>query len=38
MLFRSTVWAIIWITEEAEYNDFMSKYGEFVKDCTVVRR
>jgi len=24
--------------EETEYNDFMSKYGEYVKDCTVVRR
>ena len=32
------VWAIVWITEETEYNDFMSKYGEYVKDCTVVRR
>lgn len=32
------VWAIVWITEEEELNDFMSKYGEYVKDCTVVRR
>lgn len=31
-------WAIIWITEESEFDDFMSRYGEYVKDCTVVRR
>ena len=31
-------WTIIWITEEQELKDFMCKYGEYVKDCTVVRR
>ena len=31
-------WTIIWITEELELKDFVSKYGEYVKDCTVVRR
>ncbi|MBO4626956.1 MAG: ParB N-terminal domain-containing protein [Lachnospiraceae bacterium] len=33
-----TAWVIIWITEEEELNDFMSKYGEYVKDCTIIRR
>ena len=33
-----TAWVIIWITEEEELRDFMSKYGEYVKDCTIVRR
>ena len=33
-----TVWVIIWITEEQELKDFMCKYGEYVKDCTVVQR
>lgn len=33
-----TVWAIVWITEESEYEDFMSKYGEIVRDCTVIRK
>ncbi len=32
------VWAIVWITEEAELNDFMDKYGEYVKDCRIIRR
>ena len=32
------VWAIIWITEEQELKDFMCKYGEYVKDCTVIQR
>ena len=32
------VWAVVWITEEAEYRDFLSKYGAYVKDCTVIRR
>lgn len=32
------VWAIVWITEESEYDDFMSKYGDYVKDKTVIRR
>ena len=31
-------WVILWITEEAELADFMSKYGDYVKDCTVIRR
>ena len=33
-----TAWVILWITEEEELNDFMSKYGEYVKDCVIVRR
>ena len=33
-----TVWAIVWITEEEELNDFMAGYGGYVKDCTVIRR
>ena len=33
-----TAWVILWITEEAELADFMSKYGEYVKDCTIIRR
>ena len=33
-----TAWVILWITEEAELTDFMSKYGEYVKDCTIIRR
>lgn len=32
------VWVIVWITEEAEYDDFMEKYGDYVRDCVVVRR
>ena len=31
-------WAIIWITEDAELDDFMSKYSEYVKDCKIIRR
>ena len=31
-------WVILWITEEAEKEDFLSRYGEYVKDCTVIRR
>ena len=31
-------WVIFWITEEAEYQDFMNKYGEYVRDCVVVRK
>ena len=31
-------WAIVWITEEQELKDFTCKYGEYVKDCTVIRR
>lgn len=29
---------IIWITEEAEYQEFMSKYSEYVKDANIIRR
>ena len=31
-------WVIIWITEEAERDDFLGKYGEYVKNCKVIRR
>ena len=31
-------WVILWITEEAEKDDFLARYGEYVKDCTVIRR
>ena len=31
-------WVIIWITEQEEMDDFMAKYGEYVRDCTVIRR
>ena len=31
-------WTIMWITEEEELKDFLSKYGEYVKDCTIIRR
>ena len=31
-------WAIIWITEEAERDDFTAKYGEYVKNCKIIRR
>ncbi len=31
-------WVIIWITEDAELDDFMSKYGGYVKDCKIIRR
>ena len=31
-------WVIVWITEEAERDDFMDKYGEYVKECKVIRR
>jgi len=34
----SSVWAIVWITREDEYADFMRKYGEYVKGCTVIRK
>ena len=30
--------AIVWITLEAEKDDFLAKYGGYVKDCTVIRR
>ena len=31
-------WVLFWITEEDEYQDFMKKYGEYVKDCVVIRK
>ena len=31
-------WVIIWITEDSELDDFMAKYGEYVKDCKIIRR
>ena len=31
-------WVIIWITEDSEPDDFMAKYGEYVKDCKIIRR
>ncbi|MCR5565915.1 MAG: ParB N-terminal domain-containing protein [Clostridiales bacterium] len=31
-------WVIIWITEDAELDDFMSKYSEYMKDCKIIRR
>ena len=31
-------WVIIWITEKEELDDFMEKYGDYVKDCRVIRR
>ena len=31
-------WTIVWITEEAEVREFSEKYGEYVKNCTVIRR
>lgn len=32
------VWTVIWITDEQELKDFMCKYGEYVKDCTIIQR
>ncbi|MBR1585938.1 MAG: ParB N-terminal domain-containing protein [Clostridia bacterium] len=32
------VWVIIWITEKEEMEDFLARYGEYVKDCRVIRR
>ena len=32
------VWAIVWITEETEYQKFLDQYGDYVKDCKVIRR
>ena len=31
-------WVIIWITEKEELDDFMAKYGDYVKDCKIIRR
>lgn len=32
------VWVIVWITEESELQDFMARYGDYVKDCRIIRR
>ena len=29
------IWAIVWITEKSELDDFMSKYGDYVKAKTI---
>ncbi len=31
-------WVIIWITEKSEMDDFTEKYGEYVKNCKVIRK
>lgn len=31
------VWVIVWITDEKEYQDFMARYGDCVKDCKAIR-
>jgi len=31
-------WVIIWITEDSELDDFLAKYGKYVKDCKIIRR
>ena len=31
-------WVIIWITGKEELDDFMEKYGGYVKDSKVIRR
>ena len=31
-------WVIVWITEDSELDDFMGKYGEYVKDCKIIMR
>ena len=31
-------WAVVWITEKAELDDFMEKYGAYVKDCKIIRK
>ena len=33
-----SAWVIIWITEPAELEEFTARYGEYVKDCKVIRR
>ena len=33
-----SAWAIVWITEETEYQDFQQKYGQYVEGCTVIRK
>lgn len=32
------VWVIVWITDTSEYDDFMNKYGNYVKDSVIIRR
>ena len=32
-----SVWAIVWITEAAERDDFIAAYGEYVKDCVLIQ-
>lgn len=32
-----SVWVIVWITEEKEYRDFLNRYGDYMKDCKVIR-
>jgi len=31
-------WVIFWTTGEKDYQDFMKKFGEYVRDCAVIRR
>ncbi len=33
-----TVWVIVWITEEAEYRDFMARFGDRIGEAPVIRR
>ena len=32
------VWVIVWITEDAELDEFMGRYGDYVKDCRIIRK
>ena len=32
-----SAWAIVWITEAAEKEEFLVRYGEYVQGCAVVR-
>ncbi len=32
------VWAIVWITEEAELQEFLDRYGDLVKGRTIIRK
>ena len=29
---------IVWITEEADYESFLAGYGDYVKDCVIIRK
>ena len=31
-------WVIIWITEKEELDDFMARYGEYVRNCKIIQR